>query len=94
MVTTYGKKKIMTCSLMIEHLCHTITIIVTDRVLVLTDQSEHGGKWVRLLTVTLKVKYFYCHIVKLFTFEIRSLSSKSTMSSTEQHPGETDSVAM
>ena len=30
MVTTYGKK-IMTCSLMIEHLCHTITITVTDK---------------------------------------------------------------
>ena len=64
------------------------------RVVVLTDQSEHAGKWVRLLAVTLKVKYFYCYIVKLFTFEIRSLSSKSIMSSNEQHSGETDSVAM
>ena len=30
MVTTYGTK-IITCSLMIEHLCHTITIKVTDK---------------------------------------------------------------
>ena len=30
MVTTYGTK-IITCSLMIEHLCHTITITVTDK---------------------------------------------------------------
>ena len=58
---------------------------------VLTDQSEHAGKWLRPLGVTLEVKYFYCFIVKLITFEIRSYQQ---LSLTQQHSGVTDSGAM